>query len=102
MDDLKEGVSYIKCIYSLLTILLLIQSLVSQLPSRQTIAVVPDINWEQYNEVIIDEGYNTRKKKIAIKESKDKDVVEKTIKDKQNSHGQPWTEEEQVHHVIVI
>lgn len=78
------------------------QSLVSQLPSRQTIAVVPDINWEQYNLVTIDEGYNTRKKKISVKENKEVNVVEKTVKDKQSSHGQPWTEEEQVHHVIVI
>lgn len=74
---------------------LLLQSLASQLPSRQTIAIVPDINWERYNEVTIDEGYNTRKKKTAVKENKD-DIIEKTIKDKQSSHGQPWTEEEQV------
>ena len=82
-------------------------------PTRQAIATVPDINWEQYQEnglPIFDESaqnyYNTRKKKLSaistIAQDKEKQI---TLKDKQNSYGQPWTEEEQVScdcHVIFM
>ena len=67
-------------------------------------AQVPEINWCDYqvNVEALEEmtrGYNTRHKRSRDDRKEGEGKAKKSVKKVGSSHGQPWTEEEQVRYV---